>query len=534
MLEKKVDKLIRILRKYFLLFSLLGLGIGLSIYSILSYNALINNSCNNISKLREEQAQYLDIWFKERAMIINNISFCEAVKEENLTEMKALFKEQMGLTTGFENLAYADRDGNVLLYGQVECTNINIADRDCFKIAMQGKSCLSELLTSRFTKNAVVNVSCPVISEQGEISGVVFAPLRWSKITGIISRYHFGHTVQSYLVDKKGEIYTSSPETSEEELEIRASVIERLKDKNKSFGEYQNYQDAKILGAYKKLGNYDWGLLVEVEKAAVIKLFHKEMKHTILLTLLFYLLLIYPLARLVAANIVRPIEQMTKSIAQYAENCEKETNLQLIEKGLCYEETAAVQESLGEMGHKITNMQRLLQSQIFYEPLTGLANKRYFLLRTQEITELAFRKRSQCSLFCFSIDNYIQIKDNFGQEVSEQVIVHTADILGKTARFGDILGRTEEERFTLILPETNAQEVMQLAELLREKIMENPVEVGYDRVSYTISVGIASFLGNVEKYKNSFDLQENLFAESIKGMQTAQKNGGNTVIFTSI
>jgi diguanylate cyclase (GGDEF)-like protein len=271
-----------------------------------------------------------------------------------------------------------------------------------------------------------------------------------------------------------------------------------------------------------------------VEKSEVIGLFHQEMNHTFLFVVLFYLLLIYPLSRYIAGNIVHPIEQMVKYVVMFAKNCEKELNLSLTEEASGYEEMAAIKESLGEMGQKFSNMQRLLQSQIFYEPLTGLANKRYFLLRTQEITELAFRKRSQCSLICFSIDNYLQIKESFGQEFSEHVLVHIADILGETARLGDFLGRTEEDRFALILPETDAQEAMQMAELLRKKVMESPVEVGYERVSLTISVGITTFLGNAEKFGNSLNLQENLFTESMKGMLLAQKKGGNTVNFTSI
>ncbi|MGI6144925.1 MAG: sensor domain-containing diguanylate cyclase [Peptococcia bacterium] len=534
MLDKKVDKLASVLKKYFLVFSLLGLVTGLSIYSILSYNSLLKSSWINIAKIRDEQARYLDNWFKERAMIINNIAFSKAVKENDLTEMKAVFKEQLGLTTGFENLGYIDREGNVLLYGQVEYTDVNVADRDYFKEAMRGKSCISELIISRFTNNQVVNVSCPVISDQGEISGVVFAPLRWSKITGIISFYHFDNTVKSYLVDRKGAIFTSSSEVSEEELAIRASVIDMLKNEGKSSGEYQNSQGAQIFGTYKKLDNYVWGLLVEVEKSTVVEKFHQEMWYIILFVFLIYLLLIYPLSRFVAGNIVHPLEQLVKGIIQFVNNCEKETNLQLVEEGLCYEEMAVIKESLGEIGQKFSNMQRLLQSQVFYEPLTGLANKRYFLLRTQEITELAFRKRTPCSLISFSIDNFMQIKEKFGLEFSEKVLVHTADILGETARLGDFLSRTEEERFALILPETDAQEAMQMAELLRKKIMENPVEVGYDSVSFTISVGIATFLGDSEKYENSLDLQEELFAESTKGMLTAQKNGGNTVKFTGL
>ena len=172
MLDKKVDKLASVLKKYFLVFSLLGLVTGLSIYSILSYNSLLKSSWINIAKIRDEQARYLDNWFKERAMIINNIAFSKAVKENDLTEMKAVFKEQLGLTTGFENLGYIDREGNVLLYGQVEYTDVNVADRDYFKEAMRGKSCISELIISRFTNNQVVNVSCPVISDQGKFPGL--------------------------------------------------------------------------------------------------------------------------------------------------------------------------------------------------------------------------------------------------------------------------------------------------------------------------------------------------------------------------
>lgn len=531
---KKEDKLKWILGRYFLLFSVISMVIGLSIYSVLAYDSQKNSSWENIIYLRDEQGRYLNNWFLERAKIINNISFCKAVKEQDLAEMKNLFKEHLGITTGFENLAYANREGNVLLYGDVEYTNISVADREYFRLAMQGESCLSELMVSRFTDNPIVIVSSPVISEQGQISGVIFAPLKWSKIMQIISFYRLGDTGETYIVDKKGMIFSSNSDKSPDQLKTKAAVIQNLRSKEGSCDQYLDDQGFQVYGAYTDLKNFKWGLLVEIDKDELFIHFRKDFGIALLLCFLIIGVIIYPCSSYITRKIVSPLELMTKDIIEFAQCCEKEGNCQLKDRVVYYQEVAAVKESFAEIGQKVNHIHTVMQSQIFYEPLTGLANKRYFLLRGQEIIELAYRKQTNCSLIYFSIDRFKQIKEDLGQEVCDRILLHIADILGKTTRLSDVLGRPGENEFALFLPETDADEVWQIAEKYRQEVEKAPLTVEFNALSLSVSIGIAAFLGNSEKYINSIDLLEKLFEESRNALLWAQEKGGNRVELTCL
>jgi len=529
MLAGKEKKLTWILGKYFLLLSLLSMLIGLSIYSVLTYHSQKNISWVNLTNLRNEQARFLGEWFWERSNIINNISFYEVVKKQDLAEMKVLFKEQLGITRGFENLGYADKEGNILLYGDVEYTNANIADRDYFKLAMQGVISVGEMTTSKITNAPVVTVSSPVISEQGQILGVVFAPLKWSKILQIISLYPLGKTGEAYLIDSKGRIFSSNPNKTKEQLETKVAMINTLIETENGYAEYKDCLGSQVFGAYQQINNSAWGLLVEIDKAELFAFFCQDLGLVILFSLFILGAVIYPCSRYLTRKIVSPLEQMTTNIIQFADCCEKETNCQLADGGVFYDEVAAIKESFGEIREKISYIRTIMQSQIFYEPLTGLANMRYFLLRGQEIIELAYRKHTSCSLVYISIDKFMQIKEEFGQEVYERLVVHIADLLGSMARPSDILGRLDGDIFTVALPETSAEEARSLVEKFRVQVAESAVEVEFNAFSLTVSIGVATFLGDSEKFPSSLDLMEKLFEESRKMMSWAQEKGGNRV-----
>lgn len=533
MLGKK-DKLAQILKKYFLLFSVLSMFVGLFIYAVLMYNSLKNNCWANLSHLRDQKVKLLEYWFEERADVVKQLSFCSAVKEQDFTQMKILFREQLGAVAGFENLAFADREGRVLLYGEEENPSVCVVDRNYFRMGLNGQNCCSELVDSRFTENPTVIMSSPVISDQGEITGVIFGPLSLAKIMPLISFLRLGKTGEAYLVNPKAAIVLGDSYIGKDEAQVKIAAVETLRGKENGCGEYKNDQGLQVFGAYRELENFEWGLLVEVEKAELLGPFYEKTGTIIFLCFLFCSLIIYPWVRRVAGKIVLPLEQMSKGIAQFAKKCEVETNGRFMEEGILYEETAAVKNSIGEMGQKINRLHTLLQSQTFYEPLTGLANKRYVFLRGREIIELAHRRHTSCSLIYFSIDRFRQVKENLGQGVSEQILKHIADLLGKTTRISDIAGRPGQDEFVLILPETNAEGAWQLAERFRKKVEETPVEVDYDNFSLTVSVGVATFLGHAETSKSNIDLLENLIRKSAQAMLRAREKGGNRVELSSV
>ncbi len=165
-----------------------------------------------------------------------------------------------------------------------------------------------------------------------------------------------------------------------------------------------------------------------------------------------------------------------------------------------------------------------LEQMAVVDTLTGLYSRRHFSDLGGKEIERARRYGNPLSLLMIDLDHFKNFNDTFGHAVGDQILVEVANTIGTTLRKIDIPGRLGGEEFAVLLPETNLQNGMLVAERLRQAISGLRIPVK-DRIIDTIT---ASF-GLATLCDNHIDLQT-LITSADMAMYKAKENGRNMVV----
>lgn len=139
---------------------------------------------------------------------------------------------------------------------------------------------------------------------------------------------------------------------------------------------------------------------------------------------------------------------------------------------------------------RIHSLEQEMRSLATHDPLTGLYNRRAFLLGLDHLSKLARRGRHPIALVFIDIDHFKSINDRYGHAVGDQAIKAVANVLKASVRESDIYGRFGGEEFVLAMLITDERAAMAKAELLRRKVEAMSVPVEGDAVlKCTVSLG---------------------------------------------
>ncbi len=155
---------------------------------------------------------------------------------------------------------------------------------------------------------------------------------------------------------------------------------------------------------------------------------------------------------------------------------------------------------------------------------TLIFSSTYFWKRIEEEYKRSKRYGRKFSVVMVDIDNFKDINEKYGHKTGDMVIVKFADILRQHFRNTDIITRFGGDEFAIILPETGQQNIFQVAETLRLRVMREPIILEYGpAVSITVSVAAASYPQKQEE-------PEILVKELRKTLNAALEEGGNRTI----
>ena len=104
------------------------------------------------------------------------------------------------------------------------------------------------------------------------------------------------------------------------------------------------------------------------------------------------------------------------------------------------------------------------------DSLTGIFNRRYFFELSEKAFKHARRYKRKLTALIFDLDRYKEVNDHFGHLIGDQVLHDMAQRCLAVVRQHDIFGRYGGEEFAVLLPETDLQGGLALAERLREVI----------------------------------------------------------------
>ncbi len=153
--------------------------------------------------------------------------------------------------------------------------------------------------------------------------------------------------------------------------------------------------------------------------------------------------------------------------------------------------------------------------------LTELANRRYMTDRLkEEIHRYEFTNR-KFSLILGDLDDFKKINDTFGHESGDKVIQELAKLLKNQLKPSDLASRWGGEEFLVLLPDTEKNEAIEIAEKIRSIVEKNIFNVKGGEQKLTITIGVTEF-------NSLISLEENI-SNADKAMYLGKIDGKNTV-----
>lgn len=158
------------------------------------------------------------------------------------------------------------------------------------------------------------------------------------------------------------------------------------------------------------------------------------------------------------------------------------------------------------------------------DPLTGLANRRYFDERLKETISLSTRNSKPLSLIMTDIDQFKKVNDTFGHDIGDTVLKGYAELMIKGSRKEDLVARFGGEEFIILLPLTSIQEALTIAERIRISLSKTDLIGGNNFI--TASYGISQLIEN-EKSKHFIKRADD-------ALYMAKNSGRNKTILSMI
>jgi two-component system cell cycle response regulator len=125
--------------------------------------------------------------------------------------------------------------------------------------------------------------------------------------------------------------------------------------------------------------------------------------------------------------------------------------------------------------------------------LTNLYNKRTLAEVGKQKLRSAERFEKPLSVLVCDLDHFKKINDTYGHDVGDVVIKGFAEILKRTKRNTDAVGRFGGEEFVVVCEETDAAGAQLLAERIREQLEATTFHGKDQPIRVTCSIGIATY-----------------------------------------
>lgn len=128
------------------------------------------------------------------------------------------------------------------------------------------------------------------------------------------------------------------------------------------------------------------------------------------------------------------------------------------------------------------------------DPLTKVANRRFFFDRLEiELARVA-RHETKMALLLLDLDHFKKVNDEYGHLAGDAALVHVASTLSsQILRRIDLIGRYGGEEFAILLPDTDEEGARSVAERCRETISTHPCPINHaTAIPLSVSIGVAT------------------------------------------
>lgn len=234
------------------------------------------------------------------------------------------------------------------------------------------------------------------------------------------------------------------------------------------------------------------------------------------------------LAILLARAVIRPLNQMLRSVEHFAAG-EARTPLPVgrrDEIGVLARSVDALQKQVDGQMAELQEKQLELDHLASHDSLTGLPNRRLFLDRLQRALARVRRSGQSLTLLFIDLDQFKEINDRLGHAAGDVVLQAAAERMRGVVREIDTVARLGGDEFIILLDATGERAaIAHIADKVLAALAQ-PVAVGDEQLAVGGSIGIST-------YPRDGATATEIIAAADQAMYRAKSAGRNRYSFAS-
>ena len=171
-----------------------------------------------------------------------------------------------------------------------------------------------------------------------------------------------------------------------------------------------------------------------------------------------------------------------------------------------------------------------LVQEAYTDKLTGLNNRYVFERSYDKLWDMCRQNQSPLSVIMFDIDFFKRCNDTYGHLQGDKCLVTFAGILrSNIGRFNDIIARFGGEEFIALLPFTNLEAAVKIADAVRKEMESTGIVMSINEGQATETIHITVSGGVACKVPSFEDIQEELVSDADKALYDAKQSGRNRI-----
>ncbi len=185
---------------------------------------------------------------------------------------------------------------------------------------------------------------------------------------------------------------------------------------------------------------------------------------------------------------------------------------------------------LNTMGFVLMQMEHALSQQqalATHDALTGVFNRAALMDALKLAGARARREQKPLAILMIDLDRFKDVNDNHGHLTGDRVLRDVAGRIADRLRGSDILARYGGEEFIAVLPDTDGEGALAVANDILREVRERPVRVEQQTIPVTVSLGVSAITPGAGEAELDF---EELIARSDSAMYAAKRGGRNRIV----
>lgn len=537
--ERRADKGLRALgvrsvRGKILMFAVVATLVPSLATAWISYvqnrRAITEKIADNLGSASAQAAREVDLWLKERLYDLRVFASSYEVTENlervhsrergppartRLTDYLTSVRERFG---DYQALVVRDASGEIVapkLDQKSQAKSAPPIPREWVTELRGGRPVLGQVFLDEATGHAAMLASVPIYGVNSRFIGMLTATLNLRAIDALLATFSPRNSGRVYVITEGATLITGSEAGPAAPLRTRLAepAAEALFGREAAVVEYTGFTGQDVVGVLRGVPSSRWSVIAEVPALEAFRQI-RRLRNLTLGLLALLVLGLGSLAYFLGLLIVMPLDRLRRGAAKVAAG-DLDVDLPVVSGG----EVGYLTEVFNDMVARLREGRAALERLSVTDTLTGLFNRRHLTERLHEEIRRARRHDHRFSVLMADIDHFKEFNDSYGHQAGDQVLARLGEILREATREIDYAARYGGEEFLVLMPETELEGAVAVAERIRARLASEPIAGG--RV--TVSVGVAAFPAHGES-------PEGLIASADAALYAAKRAGRNRVV----